>query len=955
MAKRINIPDVTGNITITVRTSAINIENPTVLANMTYGKGINQTTGVITDNPECWATVDPVTVKQGKTYQISCDATWIWVYSFDDNDKFKSQLLLGNSVNPQTFTFNTDTTKIRYGCYDPNKQLSHCNLTEASTKINLNNINNMTVNKNESFYINYSTNISAVKHEFSWDGGETYWDKTNEIIAENTINYKYQHQSETAYDYFDMSIRVTDANGNISIKFFRIDFASSDSVLSNMTYGKGINQTTAIITDNAECWATINPITVTQGQSYEIACDATWVWVYSFDESDNFVSALVTGSDSNPQKYKFTANTSKIRYGCYDPNKQLTYCTLAESSISSYTIARNLINCSISNTSTTVNKGASYSAIISVNNGYVLSNITVTMGGNNISSTVVNGNNINIPNVTGDIVITAIATATSSGETGGGETGSENNHPKITQTSVIGDIKSSAVYSKYKSFFDDCSDNIIIPGLNSVMVPQGMCKSGNNIYVSAYDPSGKSYSCVYIINSSTKLLSKTVWLKDNHTHVGGLATDGSYLYVACSSRGTIGIISLSDLNNSTNNKDISLTYVPVVTDGGNSFTCSYCTYDTARNLLWVGIFDQNNSSYAYGFKTNGTSGLTLKCKIDVPAKTQGLFFDNNYVYYSISYGRNNNSYIYKCSITQSGTNYKYTKINTITAPPSSENIFIDNNCIYILFENAASYFYGSSDDPSKYPIDRICLYRLNASSGLKDFPYANELVNIAKTYWTNADDEYVSGKSWSQGTTYRSSNTPLSASCEANMDVTNSFWVAKGGRHYKAIDCSTLVGMALRGYTYENGPYANKSQFNAFRTNKNQTNPSVSWAFAVPRTAAEIGEYCYNKKWIVPLSSIGNSSNNFAGLKKGDLIFWAKKDSNGNYKEPDRFMKISHVAIVYGNSSTYSNRLSVIESTTVTSKVHTLSDGSTVNCGVRIKDIANNKPGEIVLVARIQI
>ena len=66
-------------------------------------------------------------------------------------------------------------------------------------------------------------------------------------------------------------------------------------------------------------------------------------------------------------------------------------------------------------------------------------------------------------------------------------------------------------------------------------------------------------------------------------------------------------------------------------------------------------------------------------------------------------------------------------------------------------------------------------------------------------------------------------------------------------------------------------------------------------------------------------------------------------------------MKISHVAIVYGNSSTFNNRLSVIESTNVTSKVHTLSDGSTVNCGVRIKDIANNKPGEIVLVARIQV
>ena len=952
MAKRINIPNVTGNIVITVRTSAITSGSSPVIANMTYGKGINQTTGVITDNPECWATVDPVTVKQGKTYQISCDATWAWVYGFDESDNYTSQLLLGNSVNPQTFTFNTDTTKIRYGCYDPDHILTYCTLTEASTKINLNNINNMTVNKNESFYINYSTNISAVKHEFSWDGGETYWDKTNEIIAEDTINYKYSHQSETAHDYFDMSIRVTDANGNISIKFFRIDFTSSDSVLSNMTYGKGIDQTTAVITNNPECWATINPIAVTQGQSYTISCDATWVWVYSFDESDNFVSALVTGSDSNPQKYKFTANTSKIRYGCYDPNKQLTYCTLAESSISSYTIARNLINCSISNTSTTVNKGASYSAIISVNNEYVLSNITVTMGGNNISSTVVNGNNINIPNVTGDIVITAIATATSSGETGGDTGGSENRHPKITQTSVIGNIKSSAVYSKYKSFFDNCSNNIIIPGLNTTMVPQGMCKSNDYIYVSAYERTKSGFSCVYIINISTGKLVKTVWLKDSTNHVGGITTNGTYLYITCGSK--IGVVALSTINNASNNADIELTYMTIKNDVGEKVKCSTCVYDSATNLLWVGQFNETSTDYAYAYTVNGIKSLTYNTKIKVPQYTQGLFFDGNIVYYSTSYGRNRSSNIYKCSVSKSGKNYTYTKLKTIVAPPTSEGIFIYNDNLYILFENASRH-YMTSDSIPKYPIDRICSYKLKASSGLKDFPYADQLVEIAMTYWRNADKEYVSGKSWSQGTTYRSANTPLSESCKADMDVTNSFWVAKGGRHYKAIDCSTLVGMALRGYTYENGPYANKSQFNAFRTNKNQTNPSVSWAFAVPRTAAEIGEYCYNKKWIVPLSSIGNSSNNFAGLKKGDLIFWAKKDSNGNYKEPDRFMKISHVAIVYGNSSTYSNRLSVIESTTVTNKVHTLSDGSTVNCGVRIKDIANNKPGEIVLVARIQI
>lgn len=238
---------------------------------------------------------------------------------------------------------------------------------------------------------------------------------------------------------------------------------------------------------------------------------------------------------------------------------------------------------------------------------------------------------------------------------------------------------------------------------------------------------------------------------------------------------------------------------------------------------------------------------------------------------------------------------------------------------------------------------------------LKDFPYADDLVEIAMTYWRNANNEYVDGQPWSQGITYRASNTPLSAYCEASMSSENSFWVSIKGRHYKAMDCSTLVGLCLRGYTYENGPYANETQFNAFRTDRNQTNPSVSWAFTVPREAANIGKYCYDNNWIVPLSTIGNSSNNYAGLKKGDIIFWAKKKSDGNYKEPDRFMKISHVAIVYGNSDTFNGRLSIVECTTVTPRNHTWQDGTTLNCGVRIKDLVNSKPDEVVLVARIQL
>ena len=95
-----------------------------------------------------------------------------------------------------------------------------------------------------------------------------------------------------------------------------------------MTRGKGINWTNYQITNNPECWATVDTVTVVPGQRYRITGDATWSWVFSFDDNDNFVLILVRGSSDNPQDFTFTANTNHIKFGIYDPNGQLTYCTV---------------------------------------------------------------------------------------------------------------------------------------------------------------------------------------------------------------------------------------------------------------------------------------------------------------------------------------------------------------------------------------------------------------------------------------------------------------------------------------------------------------------------------------------------------------------------------------------------------------------------------------------------
>ena len=255
-----------------------------------------------------------------------------------------------------------------------------------------------------------------------------------------------------------------------------------------------------------------------------------------------------------------------------------------------------------------------------------------------------------------------------------------------------------------------------------------------------------------------------------------------------------------------------------------------------------------------------------------------------------------------------------------------------------------------------------------------DFTYADEMVEVGLTYWRVCDKEYTSGQSWSQGFTYRSSCTPLSGSSEAEQDVANSMWeaVTFGGqtRHYKAIDCSTFAGMMTKGLEYENSPYANKTNFTNFRKDKLQKS-SKSWAFNMvkadgswAREAAAQAEYFdrvglgivyyRNVDTGKTYGSIGSSSDNYSKIKKGDLVFYAKK-VNGSWKQPNRYMKVSHVAVCYGDNS--SGKKSVIESTNGTmSKNHKFDNGSTINAGVRIVSISGDYgyADDIVMVVRPQ-
>lgn len=110
------------------------------------------------------------------------------------------------------------------------------------------------------------------------------------------------------------------------------------------------------------------------------------------------VKVTMGGTDITSSAY----SNGKITIASVTGNIVIT----ATAAANTYTVTKNLTNCSISNTASSVTHGASYSATVTANSGCTLKSVTVTMGGSAVS--VTNGV-INIASVTGNIVITAVA------------------------------------------------------------------------------------------------------------------------------------------------------------------------------------------------------------------------------------------------------------------------------------------------------------------------------------------------------------------------------------------------------------------------------------------------------------------------------------------------------------------------------------------------------------------
>ena len=215
--------------------------------------------------------------------------------SYTNLDSFSIQSIINSLYN---YSGNSSIAASERTIYVGSLSISNSQKTQISNKnwilkttssaISLNRISDITVTKGNSFNITYSTNITATKHEISWDNGSTYWEKTSEITSNGTT-YTYAHAADTEYDHFDMAIRVTDANGNVSTRCFTITFTNSGGGFTFTQY-KRLDDGVVNDTTDGTYYTTVNKISVTSGAKYRIDINpVSYVCICFYDSNGNFV------------------------------------------------------------------------------------------------------------------------------------------------------------------------------------------------------------------------------------------------------------------------------------------------------------------------------------------------------------------------------------------------------------------------------------------------------------------------------------------------------------------------------------------------------------------------------------------------------------------------------------------------------------------------------------------
>lgn len=279
-------------------------------------------------------------------------------------------------------TYNSCTLRVTYG------------KNGEETQLLINNIGNITQTVGNSFYIQYSTNKAVTKHEVSWDGGSTFYDKTSDVTSSGN-NYSFHHDDKSSVGTYRMAIRVTTSSGEtVTSNIFTLTITSGVSTDTYYTVKYNLNNATSSNSNTTVKKGSSYSTTITPTSGYRITK------IYCVMNGDDISNSTVNGN--NVYIGNVTGDVSIL------VNTEAT-----GGSTDTYPVTYTLFESTSTNSATTVKKGSSYSTTVAPKSGYRITKIYCVMGGTDVSSSTVSGNNINIPNVTGEIYITVYTEAIS--------------------------------------------------------------------------------------------------------------------------------------------------------------------------------------------------------------------------------------------------------------------------------------------------------------------------------------------------------------------------------------------------------------------------------------------------------------------------------------------------------------------------------------------------------------
>lgn len=216
---------------------------------------------------------------------------------------------------------------------------------------------------------------------------------------------------DTELGDYTIQIRLLDANNNSVVTLPPVE--SCIHILAPLfeKLGADTNEVNKAVVNKAVArYAAPLPVTTEDGTFNSKA------WVEGDKITTGELNRIEQGIKTNSTQYKDIANnfklvtgdnnTIKLMFGTKELSSIIINGGTVEPTPNTYTITNTLSNATNSNTATSIEEKSSYSANITVETGYKLDSITVTMGGTDITSSCYSNGNISIEHVTGDIIIT---------------------------------------------------------------------------------------------------------------------------------------------------------------------------------------------------------------------------------------------------------------------------------------------------------------------------------------------------------------------------------------------------------------------------------------------------------------------------------------------------------------------------------------------------------------------